>query len=232
MLNDFKEQIVSAGRVNPTDNLVIVGNQSFHEKKVLDVDSDFFKLFSFPLIKRDAATVLQNPGNIVLTESLQSGIDLLKAEYRKVVPEYPFEYRFLDEQFGDLYKRDLRQQTVLTVFACLAIFVACLGWYRILLQNGLKKSVYEKVPGSSVQNIVILLSKDLLKPVLIASCIALPAGYWAMNKWLQNFAYKTTLSWWIFLLAILVTFGIALLTVGIKSVKAAMANPVRALRTE
>jgi len=89
-----------------------------------------------------------------------------------------------------------------------------------------------KVLGSSVQNIVILLSKDLLKPVLIAACIALPAGYYAMHEWLQNFAYKTGLSWWVFLLAALLTFGIALITVCIKAIQAAIANPVKSLRTE
>jgi putative ABC transport system permease protein len=89
-----------------------------------------------------------------------------------------------------------------------------------------------KVLGSSVKGIVNLLSKDLLKPVLIATCIAMPAGYWAMNKWLQNFAYKTSVSWWVFVLAALITFLIALLTVSIKAIKAARANPVKSLRTE
>ena len=83
-----------------------------------------------------------------------------------------------------------------------------------------------------MQGIVVLLSKDLLKPVLIATCIALPVGYYAMNKWLQNFAYRTSLQWWIFLLAALITFGIALITVTIKAVKAAVTNPVKSLRTE
>ena len=78
----------------------------------------------------------------------------------------------------------------------------------------------------------MLLSKDLLKPVIIAACIAMPVGYYAMNKWLQNFAYKTTLHWWIFGLAAVITFGIALITVSIKSVKAAVANPAKSLRTE
>jgi putative ABC transport system permease protein len=88
------------------------------------------------------------------------------------------------------------------------------------------------VLGSSVKGIVLLLSKDLLKPVLIATCIALPIGYWATDKWLQNFAYKTSFSWWIFVIAAITTFGIAFLTVCFKAVKAAMANPVESLRSE
>ena len=148
---------------------------------------------------------------------------------------YPFEYSFLDEQFNDLYKKDIRQQTILSAFAMLAIFVACLGLFGLASFTATKRFKeigVRKVLGSSVQGIVVLLSKDLLKPVLIAACIALPVSYWAMNKWLQNFAYKTTLSWWIFVLAALITFGIALITVSIKAIKAAIASPVKSLRTE
>jgi len=121
------------------------------------------------------------------------------------------------------------------VFAGLAIFVACLGLFGLAsftATRRFKEVGVRKVLGSSVQGIVVLLSKDLLKPVLIVTCIALPAGYWAMSEWLQNFAYKTTLSWWIFLLAALITFGISFITVSIKDFKAAIANPVKSLRTE
>jgi putative ABC transport system permease protein len=115
------------------------------------------------------------------------------------------------------------------------IFVACLGLFGLASFTATKRSKeigVRKVLGSSVQNIVFLLSKDLLKPILIATSIALPAGYWAMNKWLQNFAYKTTSSWWVFVVAALLTFSIALITVSIKAIKAAIANPVKSLRTE
>ena len=178
---------------------------------------------------RRVALIKLKPGNI------QSGIATIKSEYNKVAPSYPFEYSFLDQQFGNLYQKDLRQQTILTVFACLAIFVACLGLFGLASFTATKRFKeigVRKVLGSSVQDIVILLSKDLLKPVLIATCIALPVGYYAMNKWLQNFAYKTSLSWWIFVLAAFITFGIALITVSIKAIKAALANPVKSLRTE
>src|SRR5207237_324765 len=134
-------------------------------------------------------------------------------------PSYPLEYKFLDQQFDELYQKDIRQQTILSVFAALSIFVACLGLFGLASFTATKRFKeigVRKVLGSSAQNIVILLSKDLLKPVLISTCIALPAGYWVMNKWLQNFAYKTTLSWWVFLLAAMITFGIAFMTVGIK----------------
>lgn len=175
------------------------------------------------------ALIKLKPGNI------QSALSIIKNEYEKVAPQYPFEYSFLDEKFDELYKKDLRQQTILTVFAGMAIFIACLGLFGLASFTATKRFKeigVRKVLGSSVQNIIVLLSKDLLKPVIIAACIAMPVGYYAMNKWLQNFAYKTTLHWWIFLLAALITFGIALFTVSIKAVKAASANPVKSLRTE
>ena len=182
-----------------------------------------------PTEDRRVALIKIKPGNI------QAGISAIKREYNSVAPAYPLEYRFLDQQFDELYKNDLRQQTILSVFAGLAIFVACLGLFGLAsftATKRIKEIGVRKVLGSSVQGIVILLSKDLLKPVVIATCIALPVGYYAMNKWLHNFAYKTTLHWWIFVLAALITFGIALLTVSFQAIKAASANPVKSLRTE
>jgi putative ABC transport system permease protein len=166
---------------------------------------------------------------------IQAGIDAARAEYMRQAGAYPFEYRFLDEQFGKLYQTDIRQQTILTVFAGLAIFVACLGLFGLAsfaAAKRFKEIGVRKVLGSSVRAIVVLLSRDLLKPVLISTLIALPAGYYAMNKWLQGFAYKTELSWWIFGLAAAITFAIALATVSIKAVKAALASPVKSLRSE
>ncbi len=208
------------------------------KRRIIGVVDDFYfqslkqqvnGLVISPAVDRRQILVRLKPGN------LQAGIALIKNAYSKAAPAYPFEYKFLDQQFGELYQKDIRQQTILSVFAGLAIFVACLGLFGLASFTATKRFKeigVRKVLGSSVQNIVMLLSKDLLKPVLIATCIALPAGYWAMNKWLQNFAYKTTVNWWIFLLAALITFGIALITVSIKAIKAAMANPVKSLRTE
>jgi putative ABC transport system permease protein len=198
--------------------------------------------FNFQSLKHNMEALVVSPDadrNVALIKlkggNLQAGIKAVEKEYKKVASAYPFEYSFLDEQFNDLYKKDIRQQTILSVFAMLAIFVACLGLFGLAsftATKRVKEIGVRKVLGSSVQDIVVLLSKDLLKPVLIAACIALPVGYWAMDKWLQNFAYKTSLSWWVFCLAALITFGIALLTVSIKAIKAAIANPVKSLRTE
>ncbi len=182
-----------------------------------------------PAVDRRVALVKLISGN------LQSGITAIKEAYNKAAPAYPLEYRFLDQQFNDLYQKDIRQQTILSVFACLAIFVACLGLFGLASFTATKRTKeigVRKVLGSSVRSVVVLLSTDLLKPVLVATCIALPVGYYVMNKWLQNFAYQTTLSWWVFVLAALITFGIALFTVSFQAIKAAIANPVKSLRTE
>lgn len=208
------------------------------KRRIIGVVDDFYfqslkqqvnALVISPAMDRRQILIRLQPGN------LQAGIALIKNAYSKAAPAYPFEYKFLDQKFGELYQKDIRQQKILSVFAGLAIFVACLGLFGLASFTATKRFKeigVRKVIGASVQSIVILLSKDLLKPVLIATCIALPAGYWAMNKWLQNFAYKTNVSWWIFVLAALITFGIALITVSIKAIKAAVANPVKSLRTE
>lgn len=208
------------------------------KRRIVGVVEDF----NFLSLKENMNALVISPGddNRVILVKLkagdpQAGLAAIRDEYSKAAPGYPFEYRFLDKQFDELYKTNLRQQTILTVFAALAIFVACLGLFGLAsftASKRIKEIGVRKVLGSSVRDIVILLSKDLLKPVFIATCIAMPLGYYAMNKWLQGFAYKTPLHWWIFALAALITLGIALATVSIKAVKAAIANPIKSLRTE
>ncbi|MCR6722158.1 MAG: ABC transporter permease [Chitinophagaceae bacterium] len=178
---------------------------------------------------RRVAVVRFKPGNV------KAGVAAVEAAYKSVASAYPFQYSFLDQQFHNLYKKDIRQQMILSLFAGLAIFIACLGLFGLAAfaaNKRYKEIGVRKVLGSSVTDIVLLLSKDLLKPVLIANCIALPIGYYAMNNWLQEFAYKTPMSWWIFALAAMLTFIVAFGTVSIKALKAAMANPVKSLRSE
>jgi putative ABC transport system permease protein len=167
--------------------------------------------------------------------AINGGLAAIKSAYRQVAPVYPCEYSFLDQKFDVTYKNDIRQQTILSIFSGLAIFIACLGLFGLASFTAAKRTKeigVRKVLGSSVQNILLLLSKDLLKPVLIATLIAMPLGYYFMSKWLQNFAYKVDLSWWIFALAGFVTAVIAFATISFQSVKAAVANPVKSLRSE
>lgn len=198
--------------------------------------------FNFLSLKEnmDALVIAPNDDRRVVVIKLKPGnipaaLANIKEIYTKVAPVYPFEYSFLDQQFNTTYKNDIRQQTMLSIFSGLAIFIACLGLFGLASFTAAKRTReigVRKVLGSSVQNILLLLSKDLLKPVLLATVIAMPIGYYCMNKWLQNFAYRTTLHWWIFVLAAVLTFLIALFTISFKSLKAALANPVKSLRSE
>lgn len=166
---------------------------------------------------------------------LKASVATIKKLYSQYAPAYPFEYSFLDERFDQLYKDEAKQEFVLSIFSIIAIFVACLGLFGLASYTAIKRTKevgVRKVLGSSVQNIVLLLSKDLLKPVLLGALIAIPVGYFAMNKWLQSFAYRVEFHWWMFALAIGIAITIALLTVGVQAIKAAMANPVKSLRTE
>jgi putative ABC transport system permease protein len=182
-----------------------------------------------PAKDRRVAVIKLNPGD------LKKNIAEVKEVYSRMAPVYPFEYTFLDEKFDVLYKTDINQQKILSIFSGLAILVACLGLFGLAsftVTRRNKEISIRKVLGSKVKNIVLLLSKDLLKPVLIATFIAAPAGYYIMHRWLQNFAYHTELHWWVFILAAILTISIALFTVSIKSVRAAMTKPAKNLKTE
>jgi putative ABC transport system permease protein len=169
------------------------------------------------------------------TDHIQSTIKDINKAYSASAPDYPFEYTFLDERFDQLYKTESRQQSVLSFFSILAIFIACLGLFGLASYTAVKRTKeigVRKVIGASVQSIVVLLSKDLLKPVLLGTIIAIPVGYYAMNKWLQGFAYRIEFQWWMFGIAVLAAVAIALITVGTQALNAALTNPVKSIRTE
>jgi putative ABC transport system permease protein len=182
-----------------------------------------------PSDDRRVVVIKLKPGNI------QTGLQTIKSVYSKLIPAYPFEYSFLDQKFDEVYKTDIRQQTIITLFSGLAIFIACLGLFGLAsftTAKRIKEIGVRKVLGSSTQNIVLLLSKDLLKPVIIATLIAIPIGYYAMNNWLESFVYRTSMQWWVFVIAALVTLVIAFVTVSFKAIKAALSNPAVSLKTE
>ncbi|RYY23143.1 MAG: ABC transporter permease [Chitinophagaceae bacterium] len=167
--------------------------------------------------------------------NITASIRKIKNLYSRIAPVFPFEYTFLDQKFEVLYWNDLRQQTILGIFAGLAIFIACLGLFGLASYTAgrrIKEIGVRKVLGSSVQAIVLLLSRDLLKPVLIATLVATPVAYYAMSRWLENFAYNTGLNAWVFVLACIITIIIALVTISLKAVRAALMNPVHSLRSE
>jgi putative ABC transport system permease protein len=147
----------------------------------------------------------------------------------------PFIYSFLDEDFNNLYKGEQRTGSMFSTFAALAIFIACLGLFGLAVYSAeqrTKEIGIRKVLGASVNGIITLLSKDFIRLVIVAIIIATPVAWWAMNKWLQSFAYRINISWWIFLAAGIIAILIALITVSFQAIKAAVANPVKSLRSE
>ncbi|MBO9613905.1 MAG: ABC transporter permease [Dyadobacter sp.] len=155
--------------------------------------------------------------------------------YKTFDPEARPEFQFLDENFAKQYQAEQRQGNVLLAFAILAIVIACLGLFGLAAfaaEARTKEIGVRKVLGASVQDVVLMLSKDFVKLVLVAIAIGTPIAVYAMNKWLQNFEYRETLSWWVFALAGIVAIVIALATVSSQALKSALTNPVKALRAE
>ncbi|MBD2757024.1 ABC transporter permease [Spirosoma validum] len=177
-------------------------------------------------------------GNILIKTQpgqTKQALASLEAVCRKMNPTFPFTYSFVDADFQKIYKSETVVGTLATLFACLAVFIACLGLFGLAAftaEQRTKEIGVRKVLGASVASIVTLLSKDFLKLVVIAIMIASPLAWYAMNQWLEGFAYKIDLSWWMFVAAGLLAVGIALLTVSFQSVKAALVNPVKSLRSE
>jgi ABC-type antimicrobial peptide transport system permease subunit len=166
------------------------------------------------------------------TKEVLSGLEKLSAAMN---PKFPFTYQFSDSEFSKLYKSEAIVSRLSNYFAFLAIFISCLGLFGLATFTALqrKKEIgVRKVLGASVPNIVAMLSGSFVKLIVIAMLIAFPVAWYFMNKWLENFAYKVHLGWIIFFIAGTVAVLIALLTVSYQAIKAAIANPVKSLRTE
>ena len=159
----------------------------------------------------------------------------IEATWKKAFPDQVFEFNFLDEQLDALYKSESRLYTLFKIFSGLAMLISCLGLWGLATfaaQKRVKEIGIRKVLGASVANITGMLSRDFLKLVAISILIACPLAYYAMNRWLQDFAYRTDISWWVFAIAGMAAIFIALITVSFQAIKAAMSNPVKSLRTE
>ena len=170
-------------------------------------------------------------------KNIEGILSKMKKVYNQVYPDNDqvFSPVFFDETFTNFYKKEQKFAQILNTATGIAIFISCMGLFGLVAfttQRRTKEIGIRKVLGASVTQIVNLLSKDFLKLVILGIVIASPIAYWAMNKWLQDFAYRVEISWWIFALAGIVAIIIALLTVSYQSIKAALANPVKSLRTE
>jgi len=168
-------------------------------------------------------------------KSAAAGLSTIRKIWKKYIPGTPLEYSFLDDTFNNLYKEDQQSSFLVLVFAVIAVVISALGLFSLAAfaaEQRTKEIGIRKVLGATVAGIATLLSKDFVKLVCIAILIASPIAWWAMNKWIQNFAYRINISWWIFLTAGFIAVMIALITVSFQAIKAAMANPVKSLRTE
>ncbi|WP_020594706.1 ABC transporter permease [Spirosoma panaciterrae] len=173
--------------------------------------------------------------NNVMVRVKPSDLSVVKTIWQQHYPNYPFDYSFLDASFDAKYRKDQLMILVFNCFAGLTILVSCLGLFGLVAfttERRTKEIGVRKVLGASVTNIVTLLTNDFLKLIGVAILIASPLAWWAADRWLQAFAYKTDLSWWVFALAGVLSITIAVLTISFQSIKAALMNPVKSLKTE
>jgi putative ABC transport system permease protein len=159
----------------------------------------------------------------------------IKSTWKSMTTAQPFSYTFLDEEFNKQYSADQRMGNIFLVFSVLAIVIACLGLFGLVTfaaEQRTKEIGVRKVLGASVGGIIRLLARDFLRLIVVAMLIAFPVAWWAMDKWLQDFAYRTTIGWWMFVVVGGVCLLIAMVTISFQAVKAAVANPIKSLRAE
>jgi ABC-type antimicrobial peptide transport system permease subunit len=159
----------------------------------------------------------------------------IKKIWEKTFPNYVYEYRFLDDKVASFYKQENQLSQLYKLFAAIAIFLSCLGLYGLasfMAVQRIKEVGIRKVLGATAGNIVYLFSKEFIILISIAFLIATPLAWYFMNKWLQDYAYRIDISWWLFAVGGLVAIIIALATISFQAIKAAVANPVKSLRTE
>jgi putative ABC transport system permease protein len=213
--------------MSPTIGKIVGVFRDFHFRSLRDtieplairVEPAQFRLFSVEIA-----------GN-----NLQQTVADIETTWNKLVPERPLEYSFLNERFNHQYESETKFGDVFNVFSLLAIFIACLGLFGLALfsiRQRTKEIGIRKVLGAGAPGIVLMLSMEFIKYIVIAAIIATPFAWTAMQQWLQDFAYRVILHWWVFVLAALIVLVIALITISFHAIKASMANPVKSLRTE
>ncbi|MBX2933825.1 MAG: ABC transporter permease [Ferruginibacter sp.] len=200
------------------------------------------KDFNFESLRRKLGPLCMHLGNSnglasfkVSTTNTKNLIAQIEKKWKQLAPGMPFSYRFMNESFNEMYRSEQRVGNLAVVFAILAILIACLGLFGLvtyMAEQRHKEIGVRKVLGASVSNVVLLLSKDFLLLVAIAAVLAFPLAWWGMHKWLQDFEYRIQITVWVFVIAGMAALLIALFTVSYQAIKAALANPVKSLRTE
>lgn len=206
--------------------------------KIIGVTKDFFYDSFHQTLKPSALWYADWNSHIhikINNQNTAQSLKYIEDLWHELSPQNPFEYQFLDESYGKLYKSEENLQKIFTSFSVIAIIIACLGLFGLALNNTqqrVKEISIRKINGAKISDVLIMLNKNLLKWVVIAFVIACPIAWYAMHEWLNSFAYKTEIGWWLFALAGVLALVIALLTVSFMSWKAASRNPVDGLRYE
>jgi len=233
-----ESMVKEMGWSNPIGKELGFGSPTNPMGKIVGVIKDFH--FSSLKNKIEPMLILYGTSFKEISVKIEQGnipgtIKNIKSAWEEIVADRPFEYSFLDEHFSKVYKTELQLSGVTNIAASLSIFIACLGilgLISIIIQQRVKEIGIRKVLGASVSNIIFLFSKGVLQLVFIALIIAFPISWWAMNSWLQDFAYRITIGWWVFAVAGIAALLLALFTISFQAIKAATANPVKNLRTE
>ncbi|HYF33513.1 MAG TPA: ABC transporter permease [Chitinophagaceae bacterium] len=217
-----------ADTLNPVKKGKVIGViQDFHYKSLHEKVSSFV-IQLYPQVTFKVAAKLK-------TADIQGAIAHITNVWNKFSPGYPLDYKFMDDTYGKMYKSEEKLASLLWIFTIMAIVVGCMGLFGLAAfsaEQRVKEIGIRKVLGASVLNIMGLLSKNFVMLVLIASLIAFPIAWWAMNNWLEDFPYRVAISWWVFGIAVVAALLVALITISFQSIKAATTNPVKSLRTE
>ncbi len=257
----YKLPLVAGRNVEPSDTMkeYLVNEMFMHNLHINNPNDILGKELSFGNTKGSIVGVLKNFNTRSFRDSLapliittlrtnynEASVKLAAKDVKPVMasiekswnttyPDFVFEYKFLDEKVADFYKQENQLAYLYKIFAGIAIFLSCLGLYGLasfMAVQRIKEVGIRKVLGASASNIVYLFSKEFVSLIIIAFAIATPLAWYFMNKWLENFAYRIKLSWWLFLIGGIVSIIIALISVSFQAIKAAIANPVKSLRTE
>jgi putative ABC transport system permease protein len=238
----LNEAAVKAMHIKDPIGLIITEPGDSLKWHVIGVVNDF--IIESPFQQQISPLMIFGPGNMFAqvvhiklnpNKPTATAISGVQAIFKKYNPQYPPDYVFVDESYAKKFENTQREGTLAALFAGLTILISCLGLFGLatyMAENRIKEIGVRKVLGASVTSITTLLSIDFLKLVIISFIIAAPIAWWAMNAWLQSYTYRISIQWWVFALAGMLSVLIAILTVSYQAIKAAIANPVKSLRSE
>ena len=236
IINETFAKII--GKENPVGDIITRGNG--RQLTIIGVVKDFVynDMYKKPdplLIFCDTSNVSRLMVKLKAKQDVTKAVAKIEAVIKAANPGYPFEYKFLDDEFNNLFKSEALIGKLARIFSILTILISCLGLFGLAAytaERRTKEIGIRKVLGATISNVITLLSKDFIRLVAIASIIAFPLAWWMMHKFLQNYSYRVTIQWWVFAVAGFLAIIIALFTVSFQAIKAAIANPVKSLRTE